>query len=186
MNTQKSDNLFQFRWIIPIIGVIYHQKGTKFVTLRNRLNVSRSVLASTLKKLIKQGIIMRNPGYGHPLRPEYLLTSEGIKFGPFCNALMVYIREQNAHRLVQSRWALRILYACRQNGIQFSELKSRLPLITPRALSEKLKLLISEGYIKRQIIDHYPPLTIYRLTALSTPYIRVLNQYKDILTPHLS
>lgn len=179
MKFRKQHNIFHFRWSVPILDEIYHQGGARFVTILNRLGISRSVLTSTLGKLIDAGLVIRNPGYGHPLRPEYLLTPGGGKVAQFCKDLIEYIREHKADRLVQSRWALRILFLLIKGGIRFSELRSRLAPITPRALSEELKLLSSEGYIKRKIVDGYPPTTIYELTPKSKPYITILEKHKE-------
>jgi DNA-binding HxlR family transcriptional regulator len=185
MTNQRQYNLFHYRWFIPIIGVIYVQNGAKFVTLLNELNISRSVLTSTLRKLIEQGIVMRNPGYGHPLRPEYILTDKGIGLGPFCNEMMTSIIEQKGSHLFESKWAIQVIYLCSEGEIRFSELKSALTPITSRALSEELKLLHSEGFIGRKIIEGFPPLTIYSLTTRTIPFIEIINRHKDILFPFL-
>ncbi len=179
MEPLKQHNLFHFRWSVPILSEIFHQDGARFVTILNRLRLSRSVLSSTLGKLVDAGLIIRNPGHGHPLRPEYLLTHEGSKVAPFCKELMKCVREHKGGRLVQSRWALPILFLSNKGGIRFSELISRLRPITPRALSEELKLLSFEGYIKRKIVDGYPPATIYELTPKSKPYIELLTKHKE-------
>ena len=185
MTNQKQYNLFHYRWIIPIISIIYIHKGAKFVTLLNELKISRSVLTSTLRKLIEQGFVIRNPGYGHPLRPEYILTDKGINLGPFCDEMMACIIEQNGYHLFESKWAIQIIYLCSEGEIRFSELKSALAPITSRALSEELKLLNSEGFIERKIIEGFPPLTIYSLSIRSIPFIKVIERYKDILIPFL-
>lgn len=185
MINQKQYNLFHYRWIIPIIGVLYNQKGAKFVTLLKELKISRSVLTSTLRKLIRQDLVMRNPGYGHPLRPEYILTDKGISLGPFCNDIMMCIIEQKGYHLFQSKWAMQIINLCSKGEVRFSELKSALTPITPRALSEELKSLNSKGFIERKIIEGYPPLTTYSLTTKSIPFINVIKRYKDVLTPFL-
>ncbi len=185
MKNQRQHNLFHYRWYIPIIGVIYNQNGAKFITLLNELKISRSVLASTLRKLIEQGLVMRNPGYGHPLRPEYILTDKGIRLGPFCNEMMTCIIEQKGSHLFESKWAIQVIYLCSEGIIRFSELKSALIPITSRALSEELKGLNSEGFIERKIIEGYPPMTTYSLTKRSIPFIKVIKRYKNILIPFL-
>lgn len=177
MKSRKRHNVFRFRWSVPILSEISHQDGARFVTILNRIGISRSVLSSTLGKLVEDGLVMRNPGYGHPLRPEYLLTPYGRKIAPFCIDLFKCVEERKALRLVQSRWALRILFLLVGPGTRFSELRARLAPITPRALSEELKLLTSEGYITRVIRDDYPPMTIYQLTKKSEPFISILERH---------
>ena len=178
---QKNYSAFQFRWGVPILSELHDRDGAKFITLVNGLGISRSVLASTLGKLIEGGFIIRNPGYGHPLRPEYLLTEKGKKIAPFCHELMTKIKENKAERLVHSRWPLRILLLLAQREIRFSGLKSRLAPITSRALSEELKLLNMEGYITRSIIDAYPPTSLYELAPQSAPFTTVFAKYKGLL-----
>ncbi|MCK4943438.1 MAG: helix-turn-helix transcriptional regulator [Candidatus Aminicenantes bacterium] len=181
MNKNNFYFLFRFRWSIPIIAEIYNQDGSRFVTLIQRLNISRSVLTYTIDKLINDGLINRNPGYGHPLRPEYVLTDLGHKIAPFCQELIICVRKHNAQRLLQSRWSFRILFLPIREGVRFSVLISLLAPITPRALSEELKLLINEGFIRRKIIDDYPPKAIYELSSKSQPFITVLEKYKKDL-----
>ena len=176
----KSDNIFQLRWGVPILGELHDRDGAKFITLVNRLGISRSVLTSTLGELMEGGFVIRNPGYGHPLRPEYLLTKKGKKVGPFCKELMTLVKEKKAERLVHSRWSLRILLLLARKDLRFSELKSRLAPITSRALSEELKMLNMEGYINRSIIDDYPPKSLYELTPKSAPFTAVFSRYKGL------
>jgi DNA-binding HxlR family transcriptional regulator len=172
-----QSNLFRYRWIIPIIGVLYQKNGAKFVTLLNELKISRSVLTTTLRKLIALGFVMRNPGYGHPLRPEYILTDRSIRLGPFCKEMMTCIIDWNGYHLIQSKWAVQIIYLCSQGEMRFSELKSALAPITSRALSEELKSLNSEGFIERKIIESYPPLATYSLAEKSIPFIKVIKRH---------
>ena len=60
--------------------------GTRAITLMRRLDVGRESLQRTLQALVERGLVQRNPGYGHPLRPEYLLTARGARVAPACRA----------------------------------------------------------------------------------------------------
>src|SRR5947207_13068422 len=66
--------LFHHRWAVPVLAELRRERGSRFVTLANRIGVTRDSLRRTLSALIDDGLVERNPGYGHPLRPEYVLT----------------------------------------------------------------------------------------------------------------
>ncbi len=84
--------LFHRRWAVPVLAQLHRDRGAKAITLTNGLSVSRESLRATLDELIEHGWIARNPGYGHPMRPEYLLTRRGEKLGPTCVRLMAMLR----------------------------------------------------------------------------------------------
>ena len=64
-----------------MLAELERQRGARFVALANRLGVSRDSLTRTLGALIDAGFVARNPGHGHPLRPEYILTKRGVPVG---------------------------------------------------------------------------------------------------------
>jgi DNA-binding HxlR family transcriptional regulator len=76
--------LVHHRWNIPVIAELYRRSGAKYVTLVNSLDVSRASLSTSLNDLIDQGLVRRNTGHGHPMRPEYLLTEDGLVIGEHC------------------------------------------------------------------------------------------------------
>src|ERR671932_1580387 len=69
--------LFHHRWSAAVLAELRRTRGTRFVVLSKSLGVGRESLRRTLDALIELGLVRRNPGYGHPLRPEYLLTRRG-------------------------------------------------------------------------------------------------------------
>ncbi len=49
----------------------------RFVELELKLGVGRDSLRRAMEALICLGYAQRNEGYGHPLRPEYVITDAG-------------------------------------------------------------------------------------------------------------
>ena len=67
--------------------------------------------------------------------------------------------------IVSSRWVIEIMTAIYIAGPQrFNQLKKLLDGISSRTLSDKLRLLVDEGYLERQVIDGPPLRTIYAAT----------------------
>ena len=84
--------LFHNRWSVPILAELHRHRGSRFVTLSRTLELSRESLRRTLGALIDGGLVGRNPGYGHPLRPEYVLTSAGERIAGACRPLVEQLR----------------------------------------------------------------------------------------------
>lgn len=169
-------SLFHRRWAVPVLTELYKDRGAKAVTLTNRLGVSRESLRATVDELIEHGWIARNPGYGHPMRPEYLLTRRGEKLGPTCVRLMAMLRKMGIQRIALRKWSMPITLALAGGVERFGELKRILPGITSRALALGLKELQRTGLIERRILDQYPPTTSYRLTRRGRRLVPVLER----------
>ena len=110
---------------------------------------------------------MKNPGYGHPLRPEYILTSKGNELGRLCSIFLKSIKTFNNSQLLFNKWSLPILYSLSDEQLKFNQLKSHLKKITASSLSRSLKKLIENGFIERIIKDDFPPVIEYTLTHKS-------------------
>jgi DNA-binding HxlR family transcriptional regulator len=161
----RAAALFHHRWSAPILAEMHREGGaTRFVVLLNRLGISRDVLSRTLRALIRQGWVRRNPGYGHPLRPEYLLTKSGARLAPECAALISELERQDQLNTALHKWSLPILLATVATGGRFSELKAVLTGITARALVLSLKELHAAGLVERAIVAGFPPSSRYEAT----------------------
>lgn len=136
-------------------------QGCKFVTLIRRLNASDRAIRQSLDHLIAIGWVMPNPGYGHPLRPEYILTEEGERIGARAERLWSELRETG---IALERWPLPLLAQIVEGRSRFSELKVACAPITPRALTLALKHLAEAGMIKRKVTEGFPPATQYEVT----------------------
>ena len=170
--------LFRFRWNVLILAELFERQGAKFVTLVMKLGVSRSVLNSTLRYLIGLGLVIPNPGYGHPMRPEYVLTESGGVAAVFCRELLCSVRDRNEGYLLQSKWALPLLFILSGREARFTELRMRLAPISPRALSVELKRLTETGLVDRCVLGEFPPVAIYALNPRGRPYSGIFDRYR--------
>jgi DNA-binding HxlR family transcriptional regulator len=161
--------LFHHRWTAPVLAELDRTGGTRAVSLMRRLDVGRDSLGRTLDALIGLGLVRRNPGYGHPLRPEYLLTERGAAVAPACRALLDGLRALELESVGLNKWSVPLLMALSTGGEprarRFSELREELPGISPRALTLALKSLTDARVIERTVLDTFPPATRYSLAG---------------------
>jgi len=76
------------RWLIPVLAAMAGDQGSRFGVLARQLAVSKSILSRTLDRLERDGWVRRNPGHGHPLRPEYHLTDAGLEAAAWSRRVM--------------------------------------------------------------------------------------------------
>ena len=157
--------LFHLRWSVPVVAELGRSRGSRFVTLAHGLGLSRETLSRTLAALTATGLVRRNPGYGHPLRPEYVLTAAGDGIAPACLELVGELRRLGFEEAGLKKWSMPVLLALAGSGepLRFSELQGALPGVTGRALSLALKDLGAAGLVERNVTDDFPPATVYRL-----------------------
>lgn len=160
-------SLFHHRWTVPILAELQRRSGVKFVYLVRGMGISRDSARRTLDALIKKGLVRRNPGYGHPMRPEYILTARGARIAPWCARLMAAFRRLDIEEVALRKWTMPVLASLvpAGSGRRFSEIQSALPGLTPRALALALKDAAEAGLLERRVIGEYPPTALYRLTA---------------------
>jgi len=164
--------LFHHRWAVPILAELHRRQGERYAYLAHRFGISRETLSQTLAYLVRKGWVRRNPGYGHPLRPEYLLTAKGAALGPQCERLAHALTDTGVDDLGLRKWTLPILYAMARGPkpSRFSEILATLGTVTPRSLSESLKRMEDADWIVRQVTDEFPPSTRYGVTSTGRRY----------------
>ena len=143
--------LVHHRWALPVLGELYRDDGAKFITLVHRLNVSKDSLARTLEHLRTLDLAVKNPGYGHPLRPEYVLTPQGQVLGSSTVPLLKHAQRLGLLELLLKKWSLPVIWAVHHSFGRFTDVLGALPHVTSRALSlavqdlERIELLQREG-----------------------------------------
>ena len=168
-------SLFHHRWAAPVLAELHRSKGSRFVTLSNRLGLGRESLRRTLTALIDAGLVMKNPGYGHPLRPEYVLTERGAEVAPACDRLMAALERLDANDIGLKKWSMPAVFALADGECRYSELRKRLPGVTPRALTLALKDLAAAQLVERRVTPDYPPASVYSLRPRARPLARILS-----------
>jgi len=173
--------LAHHRWTIPLLSELDRRSGDRFAALANRLGVSRDTLSKTLQDMIKAGWVRRNPGYGHPLRPEYILTAKGTAIAPACSALIQYLARYEFEDLALRKWSLPLVAAIAGGHSRFAELKTTLSGVTSRALAMALKDVEECALVQRTVIDEFPPTTRYALTAHGRKLAAILSRMFGLL-----
>jgi len=168
--------LFHNRWSVPILAELHRQRGSRFATLARMLGTNRESLRRTLAALIEGGLVGRNPGYGHPLRPEYVLTTRGARIAARSRPLVDLLRARGLEEVGLKKWSMPVVFALGDGPRRFSELREALEGISPRALALALKDLEAAGLVDRRVTGDYPPATVYRLTRTSRPLATLLAQ----------
>ncbi|MEM7445360.1 MAG: winged helix-turn-helix transcriptional regulator [Pseudomonadota bacterium] len=128
----QAVEFWSYRWCAPIAAAL--AEHDRFSTLLSATGISRNALSRTLVRLEQLGIMMRNTGYGHPLRPEYALTDYGKTVSVECRALLGQTGPQTRD-IILKKWSMPCICAARPSGSSFTQLRQILTSITPRALS---------------------------------------------------
>ncbi|HEX6217689.1 MAG TPA: winged helix-turn-helix transcriptional regulator [Sphingomicrobium sp.] len=148
------------RWLMPILAAMADSGGSRFSVLERQLKVSKSVLSATLARLEAAGWVCRNPGHGHPLRPEYLLTGEGRGVAGWCEKVIAQRRALGLEPGAFGRWSLPLIGEIGGGWRRFSALQRGLAPISPRALSLELASLSDAA-----LVDRRAPGPLYGLTG---------------------
>ena len=141
------------------------QAAGRVAVLLHQLGVGRASLRRTLDALDGQGLAGRNSGYGHPLRPELILTDRGRRLGLWCERVVAAAKRAGASDVAIRKWSMAVLLALHEGCERFSEIELALEGLTARALTQALRHLATAGLVERVVYDDIPPSVRYRLTT---------------------
>jgi DNA-binding HxlR family transcriptional regulator len=138
--------------------------GAKFVTLAHATGASPGGLRIALDELIAHGWARSNPGYGHPLRPEYVLTPHGARVAEHCAALEETLRRLQVSEEARRKWSMPVVFVTGLAPARFTTIADRLAGVTDRALSLTLQRLGEVDLLTRELVDEHPPGAVYSVT----------------------
>ena len=137
-------------WSLRILALLHSGVPGRQAPLLAATSASRTSFASSLEHLVQFGLLERNPGHGHPLRPEFRLTANGVKAAETASRIVKAVPDDREFALLRRSWTVPIL-ALTDTPQRFSVIKSNLATITDRALSTSLYQLEAQDWLQRDI-----------------------------------
>ncbi|WP_299866745.1 winged helix-turn-helix transcriptional regulator [uncultured Roseobacter sp.] len=153
-------NITSRAWAVPILANLHAGVAGRQAPLLAATGASRTAFAQSMDHLIEIGLLERNPGYGHPLRPEFRLTQPGEKAAAIAHKIQC-VSPEGDQSLLRKSWTLPVLTSL-QTPRRFNDIKRNLQTITDRALSQSLKSMEAKDWVHRSVDDTArPPRSIY-------------------------
>lgn len=150
MDIRSLVKLTSRAWSLNILALLHQGVPGRQAPLLAATSASRTSFASSLEHLVQLELLERNPGHGHPLRPEYRLTQTGIDVAETANRLVTAVPDDEEFALLRRSWTVPVL-ALTDTPRRFSVIKADLATITDRALSTSLFQLEAREWLQRDI-----------------------------------
>jgi len=167
------------RWALPVLAELGRTGGCKLVWLERHLGAGRGSAKDALDALIELGLVSHNAGYGHPMRPEYLLTPRGQPVAAESIPLIDALDRFDVRDLGLRKWSLPVLHAVHgsetiEPAHRFAQIRELLRSATDRAVSGALRDQEEASLLVRTIRGDRPPRPEYRVTAMARAIVRPL------------
>ncbi len=165
-------NITSRAWALPILSNLHEGVAGRQAPLLAATGASRTAFAQSLDHLIAIGLLERNPGHGHPLRPEFRLTPRGKTVAAIANKIQNVAGDEDQDLLRRS-WTLPVLTSLHAPS-HFNEIKRNLQTITDRALSQSLKSMEVRNWVCRSVDEAArPPRSIYQAVNTGSEICRI-------------
>jgi DNA-binding HxlR family transcriptional regulator len=153
-------------WSLKILALLHAGTPGRQASLLSASGAGRTAFAQSLGHLVNLGLLERNPGHGHPLRPEYRLTDKGGEVALIAHKINRSVYHPSQQVVLRRTWTIPVLAVSRQSRY-FSDIKNDLQSITDRALSQSLNQLQAQHWIERKIDSlSRPPRPLYKASRV--------------------
>lgn len=160
MDINEFVNIFSRAWSLEILAMLNRGIIGRQSDLIRATGAGRTAFGNSLQHLISLRLIERNPGHGHPLRPEFRLSEKGKIYAQIANRILGEA-SPNEFPILRRTWTIPIL-AITAEPKPFGIIRSELKTITDRALSQALKNLEETNWIQRSVdLKVRPPRPFY-------------------------
>lgn len=172
MDIKTIVNISSKAWALSILSNLHDGVAGRQATLLTATGANRTAFAQSMDHLIQIGLLERNPGHGHPLRPEFRLTEQGKPAAVIAHKIQQASDKQD-QALLRRAWTLPILTSL-QKPNHFREIRQNLTTITDRALSQSLRTMEDRNWVLRKVDDTMrPPKPIYSAINLGADLSRI-------------
>lgn len=137
-------------WALDILSALHQGVAARQAPLLAACGAGRTAFGQSLAHLTALGLLERNPGHGHPLRPEFRLTALGERIAGLAHDVLQIARQDGDPALLRRVWTLPVL-AVAQEPLRFGDFKQNLGRITDRALSQTLGQLEDRDWLIREV-----------------------------------
>lgn len=150
-------------WALTTLGLMAGGVSGRVSPLAAAAGCGRTSMSASVEHLVGLGLLEKNPGYGHPLRPEYRLTSRGQAVAEWALELESIIKSDREKALLRNKWSLPLI-SCIPDEVRYSDIRRQLVPVTDRALSSSLVRLADCRWISRKVAASMsPPIVSYRV-----------------------
>lgn len=166
MDKHQLVNLCSRTWSLTALGLMARGVSARVSPLAAAADCGRTSMGASVEHLVQIGLLERNPGHGHPLRPEFRLTHEGENMAEWAAQLMGLFKSESDKMLLRNKWSLPLIRSLPEEK-RYSDLRRELVPVTDRALSNCLGALTEYAWVKRRVADNIsPPAVSYRTMPL--------------------
>ncbi|MBO9409030.1 helix-turn-helix transcriptional regulator [Shimia sp. R9_1] len=149
-------------WALDILAHMHAGVPGRQAALLAATGAGRTAFAASLQHLMGLGLVERNPGHGHPIRPEFRLTQEGAAAAALAHRVLQAVPDGAQLGVLRKSWTVPVL-ALAQQPQRFSGLRAGLGAITDRALSASLQRLEAQNWVAREIdLSQRVPFPVYQ------------------------
>lgn len=166
MDINALVKITQRAWSLDILALMHAGTPGRQAALLSASGAGRTAFAQSLGHLVDVGLLERNPGHGHPLRPEYRLTAKGVEAAKLAHRIKSAVDDPSGCLLLRRVWTVPVL-AVSQEPRHFTDIKTELDSITDRALSQSLKQLRAQHWLQRSVdTESLPVRPLYQATGI--------------------
>jgi len=148
-------------WALTSLQLIARGTSARISPLAAAACCGRTAMSASVTHLVELGLLEKNPGYGHPMRPEFRLTANGVAVASWAADLYELVDSEHDRSILRGKWSLPLL-SCLPKETRYSALRRELAPVTDRALSKCLGQLTERHWVVRDVsADTSPPSVSY-------------------------
>ena len=153
-------------WSLKALALMAAGCPARVSPLAAAAGCGRTAMGASVSQLVALGLLQRNAGHGHPLRPEYCLTSLGEAVASWALTLDGLVPQPEDNQMLRAKWALPVISTLNANA-RYSVVRKKLSPVSDRALSICFGRLAERQWIERIVcVESTPPAVSYHTLDL--------------------